>query len=332
MEKLRHGVIGLGVGKWHVEEFNKIPEVEVVAASDLSPNLLKAAEEKGIKKLYSSYQELCRDPEIDSVSICLPNSLHAPAAIEALKAGKHVLCEKPLAHNLEHGKKIVDAARKSDRTVMLAMKFRFTPEATCIRESLEKGQLGEVYYSYTTYLRPLGGIPNKPSFTSKKYSGGGSLIDNGVHFLDLQWYLMGKPKPTHALGMTCAKFGSSLSKDFDVDDFAVGMIRFANGSTAILENAWACLTKEGTFGLRCLGTKGGATMWPFSLSKEKEGEIGDVTPDLTDYKYASQFQHFADCVLKGVKCISPVEEGLEVLKMLDALYKSSESGKGVDIL
>jgi len=143
---------------------------------------------------------------------------------------------------------------------------------------------------------------------------------------------MGKPKPMHALAMTCAKFGPRLFPDFDVDDFAVGMIRFANGSTAVLENAWACLTKEGTFGLRCLGNKGGATMWPFSLTGEKENKVEDITPGLTNYKYVSQFQHFADCVLKGVKCISPVEEGLEVLKMLDALYRSSESGKGVDIL
>ncbi len=331
MKKIRHGIIGFSVGQWHAEEFEKVPEIEVTAVADISPDLLRMAKDKGIKKLYSNYQELCQDPDIDSVSVCLPNFLHAPAVIKALEAGKHVLCEKPLAHNLEDGKRIAEAAGKSDKLVMLAMKFRFLPETAFIVDKFRKGEFGDIYYSYTTYLCPLGGIPNKPSFICRKNSGGGSMIDNGVHFLDLQWHLMGHPKPVHALGMTCAKFGPSLSKDFDVDDFAAGMIRFSNGSTAVLENAWACMTQKGTFGLRYLGTKAGATIWPFSVSEGRDGKVEDITPDLAGYKHVSQFQHFADCILKGVKCISPIEEGLELLKMLDALYSSSKQGKGVDI-
>ena len=179
-------------------------------------------------------------------------------------------------------------------------------------------------------------------FTKKKFAGGGPLIDNGVHFLDLIWWLMGCPEPVEAFGSTYAKFGpygkgakgweGTPSPDvFDVEDLALGSIRFKNGATVMLDNAWACFVEKNTTAMRLCGTKGGATLWPFGICYEEEGEIVSKIPDLTQFKAESQFKHFIDCVLNDKKPTSTIEQGVTVLRMLDAIYRSAAAGKSVEI-
>lgn len=330
---LRHGIVGLGIGRWHMAEFSKIVGVKITAVADVDASRLDAARKDNPDlKLYDHYEALCADPEIDSVSICLPNALHAPAAVLALKEGKHVLCEKPLADTLANGEKIVKQAAASGRVAMIAMKLRFGPEATFLRRQVESGKFGQVYYSYSTYLRGPGGIPGLGGwFTTKKMSGGGALIDNGVHLLDLQWYLMGCPEPVAAMGQVRADFGPQIDERFDVDDFGAGCIRFRNGALAQLDNAWASMVPAEVIGLRVLGQKGGGTLWPFTVVQGDARGAKVVTPPAEKLKAKNQFQIFAECVLKGTPCPAPVSQGLTVLKMLDALYKSARSGRSVAI-
>ena len=208
---------------------------------------------------------------------------------------------------------------------------------------VERGELGEVYYGFSTYLRQLGGIPKMGTwFTKKKLAGGGPLIDNGVHFLDLVWWLMGCPKPQTAFGATYAKFGpygkgargwnGEASPDvFDVEDLALGTIKFENGATVMLDNAWASFVEKEVIGMRLCGTAGGATLWPFRISYEENGEIVSKTPELDDVKGANQFRHFVNCITNNEQPISTIEQGVTVLKMLDAIYRSAEEGQSVNI-
>ena len=337
MNTVKVGVIGLGIGKWHLDSFRSTKHAEVVALCDADERRLhECGAEAQITRLYTDVGRMLRDRDVDAVSVCLPNFLHADVACAALRAGKHVLCEKPLASSVKDARRIVQAERKSGRMCMVAMKFRFSPEAHCIARELRKGAFGDVYYGYTHYLRPVGGIPTGTGnwFITKDKSGGGALIDNGVHLLDVNWYLMGCPKPVYAFGSTYAKFGPQMKgvKDsFDVEDFGCGLIRFDNGASIYLDNAWASMTDETVIGLRVLGTKGGATMWPFGIVKPRRGKNVHVTPDLAGRTFQTQFEHFVRCILDDCGSLSPASHGLLVLKMLDAIYRSSEKGAGVRI-
>jgi predicted dehydrogenase len=218
----------------------------------------------------------------------------------------------------------------------VAMKFRFTPEAQYIYRLLQKGELGKPYYGYTHYLRPPDGIPTGASnwFISKKKAGGGALIDNGVHLLDLNWYLMGCPKPVSAFGMTYNIFGSRVEnkKDtLDVEDFGCGLIKYGNGATIYLDNAWACMVANTEAGLRVCGTEAGATMFPFSIIKTEAGRIKETKPDLTKMVYQNQFEHFIGCIANDTEPASPVSQGLSVLKMIHGVYRSAETGSAVNL-
>ena len=342
---VRVGVIGCGIGRWHMENYTKVRGARLAAICDLDEaKLEQAAEAFGVKTTYTDYRELCAADDIDAVSVCLPNSLHAPAAVCALEHGKHLLCEKPIADSLKNARKIAAAAKKADCTAMMAMKLRYGPEATYVRSVLEKGKLGDVYYSYNSYLRPLGGIPKMGSwFTRKRFAGGGALIDNGVHLLDLTWWLMGCPKPVAADGQGYAKFGplgkgakgwtgGADPEAFDVEDLGVGMIRFDNGATALLDNGWATLVEpQGVMGIRLLGTQGGATLWPLRVIADKGGECVETTPDPAKLKARNQFEHFIRCIRRGEQPGSTIGQGVTILKMLDALYRSARVGRSVKI-
>ncbi len=343
--EIRVGVIGLGIGRWHLESYLAVPEAKVAAICDIDEDRVKtAATRYGIAKIYTDHEELCQSSNIDAVSVCVPNYMHMPVAVCALENGKHVLCEKPLSSSLEDGRKILEAASNHpELTAMMAMKFRFNKDSIYVKNMVENGRLGEVYYGFSTYLRQLGGIPRMGSwFTKKKQSGGGPLIDNGVHFLDLIWWLMGCPTPVEDYGTTYAKFGpygkgaggwegEPSPEVFDVEDLALGTIRFENGASVMLDNAWATFVEKEVIGMRLCGTQAGATLWPFRICYEEGGQIVSKTPDLEHIKSESQFKHFIDCILNNRQPISTIEQGVTVLKMLDAIYRSAEAGKSVSV-
>ena len=342
---IKVGVIGLGIGRWHVESYLAIPEIKVAALCDSDEEKLKtAATRYGVAKIYTDYEELCQSNSVDAVSICVPNYLHAPVAVCALENGKHILCEKPLSISSKEGKRILKASDEHpDLKAMIAMKFRFNKDSIYVKNMVENGDLGEVYYGFSTYLRQLGGIPKMGTwFTKKQQSGGGPLIDNGVHFLDLIWWLMGCPEPVEAFGTTYAKFGpygkgakgwtGEPSPDvFDVEDLALGTIRFKDGSSVMLDNAWAAYVDKEVIGMRLCGTKAGATLWPFRICYPEDGEIVSKTPDLSEVESGNQFKHFIDCIINNRQPISTIEQGITVLRMLDAIYRSAEAGKSVAV-
>ena len=226
---------------------------------------------------------------------------------------------------------------------MTAMKLRFGKEAAYIRREVDEGTLGHVYYGWSTYLRGLDGVPMRPTFTRKSVSGGGAIIDNGVHLLDLTWYLMGCPDPVSVTGMTDLSYApigaanqnrvaEAGGKDvFDVETFGCGMIRFANGAATMLDNGWSTFVAEPTFSVRVLGTEGGATLLPFTFVREHDGAAVSVAPDPATLPEETQFAHFIRCIREGNEPLSTIEQGVRMVRMLDALYESDRTAKSVAV-
>lgn len=339
-ENVRIGVIGVGIGRWHLESFSEAPGADVVAVCDAdTARLAEARSRYKIPRAYRRIGELLGDRSVDAVSVCLPNPLHAETALAALEAGKHVLVEKPLARCASEGREIVNAARRTGLQAMVAMKFRFTPEAAHLVRHIEAGHIGAPFYGWNRYIRPVGkGIPGR-WFCRRELSGGGTLIDNGVHLLDITWHLMGHPKPVEAFGACYAHFGprgKGIGEEdalaFDVEDFAAGMIRFANGATILIENAWAAHVPETEIAAWVCGTEGSGSLWPLRIVEEQGGRSTDVTPSADSLERTeSQFAHFVQAIRQGIPNASPVEQGLVVLRMLEALYESARTGKSVHL-
>jgi len=353
---IKIGLVGGGWPSWqHIKGFKKLKNVEVEALCDVNKEQLnKIADEYDIPKRFTRFKDMLGEKEIDAVSVCTPNYLHVPQAILALKAGKHVLCEKPLSVNATTAQKIKTHLKKTKKVFMMAHVYRFKEESQYLKRLITRGELGSIYFAKTHVLRREG-IPGWGGwFTTKAKSGGGALVDIGVHMLDLTWWLMGQPKPVSAYGVTYAKFGPQglrkqnfgVSKTkgkpiFDVDDFATGLIRMADGSSLLIEASWALNIKEiMTINCSWFGTKGGVDYNPVKSPKELPLEIMRYpkdTPMVTRPKFGennmfdNQARQFINCIRNNKKPSVPLEHGITVMKMLDAIYKSAKIGRSVVI-
>ena len=221
-------------------------------------------------------------PELDAVSVCTPNFLHAELALASMAAGKHVLCEKPMANTLENAQQIAKAAKEVSTIFMMGMNNRFRGDTTVLKALIEAGELGDIYYAKCGWVRRAG-IPGLGGwFTTKSMSGGGPLIDLGVHMLDMTMYLMGNPAPVSVSGSTYAHFGPrglgssnygykpdpSTPLKYDVEDLATGLIKFDNGATLFVEASWAShIAHEKNYSI-LMGTEGGAQLDPFQVFKD----------------------------------------------------------------
>jgi len=342
-EQLNVGVIGLGMGRGHIREYMQCPEANLIALCDQDAARLKTvATEFGIATTYTDYHQMLADPKLDAVSIALPNFLHAPVTIDALQAGKHVLCEKPLALNAHEAQDMVSAARSRGLTLMVNFNFRFGEPAWILHNAIEAGDLGDIYFARTGWHRNRG-IPGLGGwFTTKKLSGGGGLIDLGVHRIDLALWYMGYPTPVSVSGSTYGILGKQLAerqgKSFDVDDLAAGFIRFTNGATLIVEASWAGNSeKREEMFTQLYGTRGGGVLrnvgegydFESRLFVEHGGVLTEAIPKSRPLGLETVRAHFVHSVLAGREPICPGEHGLTLMRILDALYQSAETGREV---
>jgi predicted dehydrogenase len=357
--KIKAGVIGAGIGKYHIEGYMAHPDVEIVGLCDLNEEVLaQVGLLYGVEKLYTDYQEMLGS-DIDCVSVCVPNKFHAPIVVDCLKAGKHVLCEKPLARNAKEGQKMVDAAEAAGKTLMIQFNNRFRPEAQVLKGYADAGTFGDIYFARCGWIR-RNGIPGWGGwFTQKEVAGGGPLIDLAVHMLDLTMWLMGNPAPVSCMASTYSVFGQKmealgpwgtpkLDGGFDVEDMAVGMLKFEDGQTIMLEASWASRIKREWVYSTLMGTEAGASLErvfacdgvddsavdSLEIYTQEQGEAVDrvvkLEPDPVMGRHAA-VMHFADCVISGEQPISPGTDGLRLMKIIDAMYKSAETGKAVNI-
>jgi predicted dehydrogenase len=342
LEKVRVGVIGVGMGRNHAVRFRDCAEAELVALCDMDPErLARVAEETGAQRTYSNWEQLIRDPEIDAVSVVLPNYLHAPATIEALEAGKHVLCEKPLALNAAEAQEMVDTARRLKRKLMVHFNVRFTPTAAALKRAADNGDLGEIYYVRSVWHRRRG-IPKLGGwFTQQEKAGGGVLIDLGVHRLDLALWMMDYPKPVSVQGAAYdylgTRLGAESGKTFEVDDLAAAFIRFENGATLSLETSWASnIDRTDEQSIQFFGLQGGAVIrntdepqrFESRITKDEDGEIKSWDPAPPETMETAQ-EHFCRCILNDTEPTATGEQGVLVMKLLDAIYESAATGREV---
>ncbi len=241
--KLRVGIIGAGwPGQQHARAIRagKAAVVEALA----EPNDERAAEFRRIyspKKVYPDYGDLLGNPRVDAVVICLPNYLHFPATLAALRAGKHVLCEKPPTLNGAEMRVLQEEAEKRELVYFFGRQFRFTPAMRLAHDLISREELGTIYFAEAVWVRSRG-IPSGLGgwFTEKKRSGGGALIDIGIHALDSAWYLMGTPRPISVAASVFQNFKHLVQTPiFDVEDTAFAFIRFENGAVVQLKTSWA---------------------------------------------------------------------------------------------
>jgi len=344
---IRLGVIGTGwPGQQHARVMSAIPGAKLYACADLDEKRRNDfVAEYQPAKTFGDYHELLADAKLDAAIICLPNFLHFPATLAALEAGKHVLCEKPPTMTAAEMKVLRNEATKRGLVYYFSRQFRFTPAMRAAKQLIEQGRLGTIYHAKATWVRSRG-IPAGIGgwFTEKKRSGGGALIDIGVHALDSAWYLMGAPRPVSVSAQVFRNF-SHLVNDpvFDVEDAAFAFIRFDNGAVVHLETSWAGnlpddIPQGQYFGRELnnstvYGTKGTIRLKPLSFFEDQAGALTTVPVKLPDEadSFELQLRNFIAAVQGRELAINDSEQAVELMEMLDAIYASSQLGREVPI-
>lgn len=344
--KVRIGVIGVGniAQNAVMPAFFAQPDMEIVAVCDINAERgAEVAKKHGIKHVYTDYNEMVKLDEIDAVSICTWNNSHAPATIAALDAGKHVLCEKPPAMNVAEAEAMRAAAKRSGKVLMYGLVQRYRSEVTVLQEMIAAGKFGDIYFGKTSILRrrgtPLGW------FTDPAKSGGGPVIDIGVHLIDVTRYLMGSPEPVRVSAAVFSPHGDYKTKAvsrwtafdtddvvFGVEDLAGGVIHFDNGASLLFDVSWAANVKEVPFHSQIVGTKAGASLEPFEIYTEDQGYLVDEKPVINKTNsFENEVRHFLDCVKTGATPISNADEGVAIQKILNGIYESARLGKEVEV-
>ena len=346
-KKLKVGIIGAGniATSAHLPAYQELTDiVEVVAIADIVVERAKDAAEKfGIPHYFASVEELMENVDVDYIDICTWTAAHAPVCIAAAKAGKNILCEKPLAATLEQGLEMEKAVKEAGVTFMLAVVTRYGAEQIRFRELYEAGVFGEIYTAKTQYVRRRG----TPGgwFTDKELAGGGPILDIGVHAIDRTWYLMDRPTPISVSAETSYRIGDFKTKGierwqpfgkgngvFNTEDSAMVFFRFEGGKTMMAEIAWAINGPE-VATTQLFGSKAGCTFEPLTIYTEDEaGYLCDITPKVNRNNYfVEEIKHFVECVNEKKTPISPMEDAITIQRMLDGIYRSAAAHKEVEI-
>ncbi len=347
MGKLRVGVIGAGsISDFHLASYQNNKQAEILAICDLNEQRAREKAEKyGASRIYTDYRDLVADRDIDAVSICTWNNSHAEISIAALHAGKHVLVEKPLSVTVEEARRVEEAVNKTGKLLQVGFVRRYAANTRILKQFIDAGDLGEIYYAKASCLRRLGNPGGW--FADKERSGGGPVLDLGVHMIDICWYLMGCPKVKSVSGNVYRKLGNRANVqnlsfykavDYDaskntVEDLANALIRFENGASLMVDVSFTLHAKQDEVTVKLYGEKGGAEIEPeLLLVSEKHNTILNMTPQVDSLKFdfveafRSEIDHFVDCCLNGSETLSPVQHGVELMKMLCGIYESSEKG------
>ena len=353
MKKVRIGVIGAGgMGRTHALGYRKDERSELTALCDVDraltdrlcaggdwPSvdygdaLVSLAAQPPVEKAYYETSDLAADPDIDAVSICLPNKLHAPVALEMIEAGKSVLLEKPMALNARECRALMGAAKERGVVLQVGHMWRFHRDVDMIRSIVQAGHIGTVVkvkgYGIHDNWGPDGW------FVDKDLAGGGALIDMGVHAIDTIAYVLGDPKPVDVYARVETRFA-----DYEVDDSAVVIIRYESDVTAVVESGWRNPYKDGDeASCQFFGTRGYARIFPtevrFNLERRwgrfeplrQPGEISDA--DEIVETYFRQTSAFVDAITGKAPNLVPGEVGLSVMEIVDAAYESTKRGEVV---
>lgn len=351
------GIIGCGGianGK-HMPSLKKIKNVQMVAFCDIiEERAVKAAEEYGVEgaKVYTDYKELLKDRDIEVVHVCTPNRSHAFISIDAMEAGKHVMCEKPMAKTYKEAQEMLDASERTGMKLTIGYQSRWRADSLYLKKMCEDGELGEIYYGKAIALRRRA-VPTWGVFLNEYEQGGGPLIDIGTHALDLTLWMMDNYKPKMVVGTTFEKlknqkdcgnaWGDWDPKKFTVEDAAFGFIVMENGATIMLESSWALNIRNPKEAITMIcGTEGGADMFDgLNINFIKNGRQCILKPDLTAGGVAFydgdgdedpsvlEARAWLDAVVNDHEPRTKASQALVVTQILEAIYESAKTGKPV---
>ena len=337
---LRVAVIGLGIGRTHIKGWREHPDVRVIAVVDPDAARLESvAAEFDIPGRYTDLDALLSAEQPDVVSICTPNKFHKDLTLQALAAGCHVLCEKPMAMSAAEGREMTHAAEVAGKRLMINFSYRFSAASQGLKAQVEAGVFGEFYFGRSVWHRRHGMPGFGGWFGQRALAGGGPLIDLGVHRLDLALWLMGYPEPEWVMGSTYNPIAGPLAaasgKAFDVEDLAAGFIRFRNGATLALEASWAAHIREAELmETRLLGTRAGLLQknvdegytFAAEIFSNQNGAAVDLALHPPTAPAYSAMHHFADAILRDLPHDADGRQGLIVMEILDAIYASAQTG------
>lgn len=346
MSKLKVGIIGCGTiaNNAHIPAYMANSEVEIKYFCDIIIDKAeKAVNEYGCGVAVADYQTILEDPEITAVSICTPNYAHASIAIDCLRAGKNVLCEKPAARTYAEALEMQKVQHETGKVLNIGVVNRFNTGVNHIKKLIEDGELGEIYHIYVSFRahRSIPGLGG--DFTTKSVAGGGALIDWGVHFLDIVMYCTGDPQPRTVSGQAYSKLGKEMENyiytsmwagppnyagTYDVDDFVTGLIR-TDGPTISLNGAWAQNIGVDEMFIDFLGDKAGIRLQYGSDFKLYSTKNGTLTETSMKFEMGNQFQNeidsFVRCIHTGEKLPSHIDTVIVTAQILQAIYDSSDS-------
>ena len=351
---IKVGIIGCGgiATSKHMPSLAKVKDCEMVAFCDIIPERAERAAKKfGITdaKVYTDYKELLADPEIEVVHVCTPNRSHSFITVDALHAGKHVMCEKPMAINSEEAKKMLDAAKETGKKLTIGYQGRFRDDSQYMKKEAEDGTFGDIYYAKATALRRRA-VPTWGVFLNEYEQGGGPLIDIGTHALDLTLWMMDNYKPKYCVGTTYHKLNDQTStgnawgdwnpEKFTVEDSAFGFIVMENGATIVLESAWALNTLDYREAVTSVcGTLAGADMIDgLRINGIRQNRQYTLTPKLTSGGVAfndgvkgesaadREERLWIEAVRNDTEPMTSAEQAYVVTCILEGIYTSAKTG------
>ena len=349
---MKVAVIGCGAiaNTAHIPAYIKNPEAEIAYFCDIIPERAeKAVETYGCGKAVTDYHEVIADPEVEAVSVCTPNNVHAPIAIDCLRAGKNVLCEKPAARTYAEALEMQKVQHETGKVLNIGVVNRFNDSVNRIKEYIDSGKLGDVFHVYVSFRshRSIPGLGG--AFTTKAIAGGGALIDWGVHFLDIVMYCCGDPQPLTVTGEAFCRLGKNMKEYtytdmwagppkydgvYDVDDSVTGMIR-TSGPIITFNGAWAQNIGENELYIDFIGDKAGIRLHygsDFKVYTVENGALVDYTPKFNMRPhFENEINAFVDCIKTGKKLPSHIDTVIITAKMMQAIYDSAEAHREIDL-
>lgn len=324
------------VQEYHLPVMVTNPQVELVAVCDPNESALRiAAERFKIPKKYTHYASLGDDPDLDAVLVAVPNNLHAEVAVRVLTAGKHVLCEKPMARTVAEAQTMLDAANQSRKALAIAHPWRCDQDYRWLHDVIAGGRLGQIFRVHCHAILTEGSPPADSWRCQKEIAGGGALTDLGIHLIDATSFLLDDSRLPNRV---FAKTGNFFTKA-SVEDTATAIYEFSDGLAVTIEAGWHHNFQNSPHGaIEVFGTAGYARTFPTELYTNVEGAWGRYQPNLHPPRphvdlsmYAAQIGAFVDHVMTGTKLPCDGFQGLRNLEWLTAAYESARKGEPVPV-
>ena len=336
MSKIKIALAGIGGISQivRIPTLKKMEDVELVAICDLDEAKVSFIADKfEIPRVYFDYQNLLKREDLDGIFICTPNNFHYPMALASLEKNITTLVEKPLALNLKQAERIAEKSHETKTKLVVGMNYRFRDDAMVLKDFMGKNEIGEPYYIKTGWLRHWSRPKLQNWLTERRISGGGVMMDMGIQLIDLALWLIDKPKVINVRA-----YSYNIFLDGDVEDSALATIETENGVVITVEVSWRMHLEKDMNYTNVFGRAGGAFMNPLRLYKELHGKLVNMTPidfasnvDVFKRSFENEMRNFINVIREKEAPVTPVEDGVYLMQILDAIYQSANTGKQIDL-